>query len=120
MIYLIYTAIIIEIIIAIAGIIAIIKFDKKINKVNETIVENRYRIKEVSKKIRTDVDKFCNAVKCYGTKMRQKRNSFILKLVKKFALTMGIQIFFKKYKKLILLVELVFIAYSTIKNSIKA
>ncbi len=120
MIYLIHIAIILEIVLVTAIIIAIIKFDKKVNSINENIVENRYKVYEISKSIRTEINNLCNAVKCCGEKIKKKRNNFILKLVKKFILTMGIRIFFKKYRKQLIIAELIYIAYDTIQNSIKA
>ncbi|MBR1908815.1 hypothetical protein IJ818_07760 [bacterium] len=120
MIYLIYTAIIVEIIVAAIGIIAIVKFDKKINKLNEKSVENRYKIKLLTQKIKHYVNNLCNAVKCCGERIANKRNNFLLKIVKKFIITTGLKILLKKYKKQLLIAELILIAYETIENSIKA
>lgn len=120
MLYLIYTAIIFEIIFAIAVIIAIVKFDRNLNIINEYLLENRHSIREVCQKIRKEADIIFEAIKGFGEKMKQKRNSFLLKLLKKFLITTSLHLFLKKYKKQLIYAQLAIIAYETIQNSIKA
>lgn len=120
MIYLIYTAIIFEILFAIMCIIAIIKIGKKINKLNETITENRYKIRELARNIRKSISDFQVSIKNLKETLRTKRDSFILNLVKKILLTAGLHILFKKHTKQLIYAKLLLITYETIKNSIRA
>ena len=96
------------------------RFNKTVNKLNEKCVENRYKIKVITQEIVKHINKLCTAVKCGKEKIIQKRNFVIVKFLKKFIITIGLKLLFKKYKKQILITELILIAYETIENSIKA
>ena len=120
MLYLVCTALIFEIIFAIVLIIAIVNLDRRINKFNVYILENRYKIREVFRLFRKDISKCSSALKGLGDKLRKKRNNFLVNLLKKFVIAAGLRIFLRKYKKQLLYAELILIAYETIQNSIKA
>ena len=119
MIYLIYATIIIEILFAIFAIYSIIQFNNKINTLNDTILENRYKIKLKAEEIQKDVYDFCDTIKICGKKVVEKKKAFAFGILKNIILSIGLMILSKKYKKQVLYIELALIAYDTYKNSIK-
>lgn len=120
MIYLIYTAIILELVFAIAIVVAILRINANINNLNEQIIEYRPKIRENLRKIRLNIGKINSVIDGFGENFRKKRNNFILNMLKKILITSSLRLFLKKYKKQLIYAELIIIAYETIQNSIKA
>lgn len=119
MIYLIYATITFEILIAIFAIYSIVKFNNKINALNDNILENRYKISKIAKKIQDNVYDTCETIKICSKKVVDKKKELIRNLLKNLILSFGLMYLSKKYKKQVLYVELAIIAYQTYKNSIK-
>ena len=120
MLYIIYTALIFEIIIAITLVIVMVKFDKRVNTMNNNLLENRHKIREFTRKIRNKIGKLYISVNNLGENIKIKRNRFLLNILKKFVITLGIRLFLKKYKKQLIYAELILIAYETMQNCMKA
>lgn len=119
MIYLIYATITIEIILAILAIIGIVKFNNKINLINDTILENRYKITQFAEHIQKKVYETCETIKICSKKVVDKKKDVVRNLIKNLILSIGLMFLSKKYKKQVLYIELALIAYETYKNSIK-
>ena len=119
MIYLIYATITIEIILAVLAIIGIVKFNNKINLINDTMLENRYKITQFAENLQTQVYETCEALKICGKKIVDKKRTMVHNLIKNLILSIGLMFLSKKYKKQVLYIELALIAYETYKNSLK-
>lgn len=119
MIYLIYATITIEIVIAILAIIGIVKFNNKINLINDTMIENRYKISQFAETVQAEVYQTCEALKFCGKKIVDKKRNILHNLIKNLILSIGLMFLSKKYKKQVLYIELALIAYETYKNSLK-
>ena len=119
MIYLIYATITIEIVLAILAIIGIVKFNNKINLINDTMIENRYKISQFAETMQAEVYQTCEALKFCGKKIVDKKRSILHNLIKNLILSLGLMFLSKKYKKQVLYIELALIAYETYKNSLK-
>ena len=75
MIYLIYATITIEIVLAILAIIGIVKFNNKINLINDTMIENRYKISQFAETMQAEVYQTCEALKFCGKKIVDKKRN---------------------------------------------
>lgn len=112
----ILTIFIAELIIALAVIIKICKFDIRVNRLNDKLTANKFRVRCVLSDLRISLETFVDTFEKLRRLVRQKQSEYFLKAMET-TLVYGSLFFLKgKYKRTILTLQLVKEIYEGIQE----
>ncbi len=116
MIYLFVIFFILELIVVSMLCYGIVVLDKKVIAISESFKVNRHTLKFQLRVLYDTANRFKLQVKCQKRELDRKRKLFIRKIIKSILISIAL-FFFKKtrFKKKILLVELLLVLYDTLR-----